>query len=44
MTVMWSLVAMSFRKDRPARRGGEVALYVGERLECVEYCPGADEE
>ena len=32
------------RKDRPARRGGEVALYVGERLECVEYCPGADEE
>jgi len=25
-----------FRKDRPTRRGGRVALYVREQLECVE--------
>jgi len=33
-----------FRKDRPTRRGGGVALYVREQLECIELCPGADEE
>ena len=32
------------RKDRPARRGGGVALYVRERLERAEYCPGVEEE
>ena len=33
-----------FRKDRPARRGGGVALYVREQLQCTKFCPGADEE
>jgi len=33
-----------FRKDRPTRRGGGVALYVKEQLECIELCLGADEE
>ncbi|GAB0202653.1 hypothetical protein GRJ2_002730900 [Grus japonensis] len=33
-----------FRKDRPARRGGGVALYVREQLECIELCLGVDEE
>ena len=27
-----------FRKDRPTRRGGGVALYVKEQLECIELC------
>ena len=29
-----------FRKDRPTRRGGGVALYVKEQLECIQLCPG----
>jgi len=29
-----------FRKDRPTRRGGGVALYVREQLECIELCLG----
>ncbi|GAB0209016.1 hypothetical protein GRJ2_003367300 [Grus japonensis] len=33
-----------FRKDRPARRGGGVALYVREQLECIEIHIGVDEE
>ncbi|GAB0206453.1 hypothetical protein GRJ2_003110900 [Grus japonensis] len=33
-----------FRKDRPARRGGGVALYVREQLECIELRLGVDEE
>ncbi|GAB0204592.1 mitochondrial enolase superfamily member 1 [Grus japonensis] len=33
-----------FRKDRPARRGGGVALYVREQLECIELLVGVDEE
>jgi len=33
-----------FRKDRPTRRGGGVALYVRGQLECIELCLGADEE
>ena len=33
-----------FRKDRPIRRGGGVALYVREQLECIELCLEADEE
>jgi len=33
-----------FRKDRPTRRGGGVALYVKEQLECIERGLGADEE
>jgi len=33
-----------FRKDRPTRRGGGVALYVKEQLECIELFLGADEE
>ncbi|GAB0209089.1 hypothetical protein GRJ2_003374600 [Grus japonensis] len=33
-----------FRKDRPARRGGGVALYVREQLECIELRVGVDEE
>ena len=33
-----------FRKDRPTRPGGGVALYVREQLECIELCLGADEE
>jgi len=33
-----------FRKDRPTRRGGGVALYVREQLECTELCLGVDEE
>ena len=30
--------------DRPTRRGGGVALYVREQLECIELCLGVDEE
>jgi len=33
-----------FRKDRPTRRGGGVALYVREQQECIELCLGVDEE
>jgi len=33
-----------FRKDRPTRRDGGVALYVREQLECIELCLGRDEE
>ena len=33
-----------FRKDRPTGRGGGVALYVKEQLECIELGLGADEE
>jgi len=33
-----------FRKDRPTRRGGGVALYVREQLECIQLCLGVDEE
>jgi len=33
-----------FRKHRLTRRGGGVALYVKEQLECIELCLGADEE
>jgi len=33
-----------FRKDRPARRGGGVALYVREQLEYIDLCLGVDEE
>ena len=33
-----------FRKDRPTRQGGGVALYVREQLECIELCLGVDEE
>jgi len=33
-----------FRKDRPTRRGGGVALYVREQLECIGLGLGANEE
>jgi len=33
-----------FRKDRQGRRGGGVALYVKDQLECMELCLGLDEE
>jgi len=33
-----------FRKDRPTRRGGRVALYVREQVECIELGLGGDEE
>ena len=33
-----------FRKDRPTRGGGGVALYVREQLECIQLGLGADEE
>ncbi|GAB0209615.1 hypothetical protein GRJ2_003427200 [Grus japonensis] len=33
-----------FRKDRTARRGGGVALYVREQLECIKLCLSVDEE
>ena len=33
-----------FRKGRPARRGGGVALYVREQLECIELCLGVEGE
>ena len=33
-----------FRKDRPTRRGGGVALYVKEQLESIELGLWADEE
>lgn len=33
-----------YRKDRPGRRGGSVALYVREELECIKLCLGVDEE
>jgi len=33
-----------FRKDRPTRRGGGVALYVRKQLECIELGLGANEE
>jgi len=43
----WNVVMdgyVLFRTDRPARRGGGIAFYMGEQLECIEYCPWADEE
>ena len=33
-----------FRKDRPTRRGGGVALYMREQVECIELGLGANEE
>ncbi|GAB0193231.1 mitochondrial enolase superfamily member 1 [Grus japonensis] len=33
-----------FRKDRPATRGGGVAPYVREQLECIKFYLGVDEE
>ena len=33
-----------FRKDRPTRGGGGVALYVREQVECIELGLGANEE
>ena len=33
-----------FRKDRQGRRGGDVALYVNDQLECMELCLGMDED
>ncbi|GAB0175694.1 hypothetical protein GRJ2_000034600 [Grus japonensis] len=33
-----------FRKDRQGRRGGGVALYVNDQLECMELHLGMDEE
>ena len=33
-----------FRKDRPTRRGGGVALYLREQQECIELDLGANEE
>ncbi|GAB0205316.1 mitochondrial enolase superfamily member 1 [Grus japonensis] len=33
-----------FRKDRQGRRGGDVALYVNEQLECMDLHLGMDEE
>ncbi|GAB0210046.1 hypothetical protein GRJ2_003470400 [Grus japonensis] len=33
-----------FRKDRQGRRGGDVALYVHDQLECMELHLGVDEE
>jgi len=44
MTGMLSWMATDFRKDRPTRRGGGVALYVKEQLECIELGLGANEE
>lgn len=32
----------ALRKDRTARRGGGVALYVRKQLQFVEYSPGVD--
>jgi len=32
------------RKDRPTRRGGGVALYMREQVECIELGVGANEE
>ena len=43
----WNVVMGGYvllRKDRPARQGGGVALYVREQLERIEYCPEVDEE
>jgi len=43
----WNAVIDSylfFRKDRPTRRGGGLALYVREQLECIEFCLGEGEE
>ncbi|GAB0200352.1 hypothetical protein GRJ2_002500600 [Grus japonensis] len=33
-----------FRKDRQGRRGGGVALYINDQLECMELHLGMDEE
>jgi len=33
-----------FRKDRPTRRGGGVALNVREKLQCIELCLGVDKK
>ncbi|GAB0205345.1 hypothetical protein GRJ2_003000100 [Grus japonensis] len=33
-----------FRKDRQGRRGGDVALYINDQLECMELQLGMDEE
>jgi len=45
MTGMLSWMATdSLGKTGQPRRGGGVALYVKEQLECIEFCLGADEE
>ena len=33
-----------FRKDRPGRRGGGVAIYVRDRLESMELCLGTGDQ
>lgn len=33
-----------FRKDRSARQGSGVALYLREQLECIEFCLGMNDE
>ena len=33
-----------FRKDRQGRRGGDVALYINDQLECMELHLEMDEE
>jgi len=33
-----------FRKDRSERRGGGIALYMREKLECIKFFLGVDEE
>jgi len=33
-----------FKKGRQGRRGGGVALYVKDHLECMELCLGLDKE
>ena len=43
----WNVVMDGYvflRKDKPASQGDGVALYVREQLQCIEYCPGGDEE
>jgi len=44
MTGMLSWMATHITKDRPTRRGGGVALYVREQLECIELWLGKDKE
>jgi len=43
----WNAVIASykrFRKQRPTRHGGGLALHVREQLECIKLCLGLDEE
>lgn len=43
----WNVVMKGytlFRRDRPGRHSGGIALFVQQHLECIELCLGVDDE